>query len=296
MTVNIFTTLFQLSPKLKGVLWRQAYQFVSKYYKKDDWKFMNYGYASISDPNDPTEAVVLVTADEDNRFSIQLYHHVAESVDLKGLSVLEVGSGRGGGADYIKRYLKPKIMVGVDFSENAVAFCNHTYAVDGLSFGPGNANSLPFAENSFHAVINVESSHCYPSMPAVLRQVERVLYKRGYFLFADFRDREDIHILREQMYRSGLTPIREIDITANVLKALNQDDERKTVLMKSKMKETLGLDKAGGRKTAWIKETIYTHLVQWISEFLGARGSQIYNKFQRRDAVYVSFVLQKQTD
>ena len=296
MAVNIFTTLFQLSPKLKGVLWRQGYQFVSKFYKKDDWKFMNYGYASISDPNHPTEAVVLDAADEDNRFCIQLYHHVAGSVDLKGLNVLDVGSGRGGGADYIKRYLKPKIVVGVDFSENAVAFCNHTYAVDGLSFRPGNADSLPFTDNSFHAVINVESSHCYPSMDVVLRQVKRVLYKRGYFLFADLRDRENIHTLREQIYHSGLTPIREIDITANVLEALNQDDERKTVLMKSKMEEVLGLDKAGGRKAAWIKETIYTHLIQWISEFLGTRGSQIYNKFQRRDAVYFSSVLQKQTD
>ena len=257
---------------------------------------MNYGYASISDPNHPTEAVVLDAADEDNRFCIQLYHHVAGSVDLKGLNVLDVGSGRGGGADYIKRYLKPKIVVGVDFSENAVAFCNHTYAVDGLSFRPGNADSLPFTDNSFHAVINVESSHCYPSMDVVLRQVKRVLYKRGYFLFADLRDRENIHTLREQIYHSGLTPIREIDITANVLEALNQDDERKTVLMKSKMEEVLGLDKAGGRKAAWIKETIYTHLIQWISEFLGTRGSQIYNKFQRRDAVYFSSVLQKQTD
>ena len=56
-------------------------------------------------------------------YYMQLYDHVAGAVDLRDLKVLEVGSGRGGGADYIKRYLKPESMVGLDISENAVSFC-----------------------------------------------------------------------------------------------------------------------------------------------------------------------------
>ncbi|SVD50227.1 uncharacterized protein METZ01_LOCUS403081 [marine metagenome] len=35
----------------------------------------------------------------------QLYHYVAASVDLDGKKVLEVGSGRGGGANYVTRVL-----------------------------------------------------------------------------------------------------------------------------------------------------------------------------------------------
>ena len=36
----------------------------------------------------------------------QLYHYVAAAVDLDGEKVLEVGSGRGGGASYVARLLQ----------------------------------------------------------------------------------------------------------------------------------------------------------------------------------------------
>lgn len=39
---------------------------------------------------------------------------------LNDLTVLEVGSGRGGGLNYISNYLGPKKCIGVDFSENQV--------------------------------------------------------------------------------------------------------------------------------------------------------------------------------
>ncbi len=40
--------------------------------------------------------------------------------NLKDLEILEVGSGRGGGLNYISNYLNPKICYGIDFSENQV--------------------------------------------------------------------------------------------------------------------------------------------------------------------------------
>ena len=269
MIANLFAILFRISPKLRGIMWKQAYQCLSKYYQGEGWNFINYGYAPV---DDLTEGLNLDNMDEDNRFCIQLYHHVASTIELKNLDVLEVGSGRGGGADYIKRYLKPKTMVGVDFSENAVAFCNQNYVINGLSFEIGDAESLPFTDNSFDVVINVESSHCYSSMNAFLGQVKRVLHEGGYFLFADFRDKENIDILREQMHDSGLILVRETDITANVVHALSLDNER---------------------KTTEIKKRIHKSLVKLLFEFAGSKGSRIYKKFQSREAIYLSFVLQK---
>ncbi len=298
MAENIFTTLFRWSPRLKGILWRQAYQFLAKYYQKKDWAFINYGYAPLSDPGHALHAVALDPADEAERLCIQLYHHLASSIDLSGLRVLEVGCGRGGGADYIMRYFKPESMVGIDFSKYAVALCNRTYALSGLVFKFGDAESLPFGDGSFHAVVNVESSHCYVSVEAFLREVKRVLCKGGYLLFADFRDREYIHTLREQLRGSGLTLIREMNITANVLAAMDQDDRRKTILIETKLREALGLDEPlQGRmdlKLRWLKNKIYVSLADWIGEFSGVRGSRIYNQFQEGDALYVSFILQKQ--
>ena len=83
-------------------------------------------------------------------------------------------------------------MIGVDFSDKAVNLCKKYYCVDGLSFVPGDAEHLPFDDDSFDAVVNVESSHCYGSMATFLAQVKRVLKPGGHFLFADFRTREQI--------------------------------------------------------------------------------------------------------
>ena len=270
MIANLFTMFCCISPKLKGIMWKHWYQFLARSYQRKDWNFMNFGYAPL---DDQIEWIDLDKTDADNRICIQLYHHVTCTIDLRDLDVLEVGSGRGGGADYIQRYLKPKKMVGVDFSENAVKFCNQNYAVNGLSFEIGNAESLPFADNSFDVVINVESSHCYGSMDAFLGQVKRVLREGGYFLFADLRSKKKTDILRETLYKSALTVIKETDITRNIFEALRLDNERKTNL---------------------IKKTIHKPLVPSFLEFAGTKGSKIYEKFKSGETVYLSFVLQKQ--
>ena len=51
----------------------------------------------------------------------------------------------------------------------------------------GDAENLPFPDQSFDAVINIESSHCYPRFPRFLAEVARVLRPGGHFLYADLR-------------------------------------------------------------------------------------------------------------
>ena len=96
-------------------------------------------------------------------------------------------------------------MTGVDFSQKAVQFCRDHHQLEGLTFVPGDAEALPFADESFDAVINVESSHCYRSMPAFLGQVQRVLRPGGYFLFADLRTASDSERLHQNLLECGLT-------------------------------------------------------------------------------------------
>jgi hypothetical protein len=114
MLIKVFLALSGISPYVKKLLWRQWYQFLAGHHQTKDWSFMNYGYAPLHDHSD---TVKLDEADEPNRYFIQLYHHVVSAVDLTNLDVLEIGSGRGGGASYIKRYLKPKALTGVNFSD-----------------------------------------------------------------------------------------------------------------------------------------------------------------------------------
>lgn len=269
MIANLYNIFSKISPKLKVKMWRLWYQFLALSYQRKDWKFMNFGYASLDGQD---EIINLNKGDLENRFCIQLYHRVASSINLKNLDVLEVGCGRGGGADYLKRYFNPKKMIGLDFSENAIKFCNLNYAANGLSFENGNAESLPFADNCFDVIINIESSHCYGSMDAFLSQVKRVLRNEGYFLFADFRGIENVDILRDSLYKSGLSIVKETDISRNVLEAMELDNDRKIDL---------------------IKKAVYKPLIHTFLEFSGTKNSKIYNEFKSGKTVYLSFILQK---
>jgi ubiquinone/menaquinone biosynthesis C-methylase UbiE len=130
-------------------------------------------------------------------------------------------------------------MVGVDFAKDAVDFCNQKYSVNGLTFKVGNAEALPFADNSFDAVINVESSHCYPSVDKFLAQVKRVLREDGYFLFADIRIKEGVEPLRAQLHNSGLRVLRETNISPNVVRALHLDNDHRTAFIKETVKESM---------------------------------------------------------
>src|SRR2546430_16151394 len=172
MLTNIFNRAVHLSPRLGRAMVRSWYQMLVVLDREREISFMNYGYADI-DPS--AKELKLSDTENDNRFCIQLYHHVAGAVDLSGKDVVEVGSGRGGGAAYIARHLKPRSMLGIDLSEKAVDFCNQTYAVNGLSFLQGDAENLPLPNASVDVVGNLESSHCYGAMDRVLGEVWRVL-------------------------------------------------------------------------------------------------------------------------
>ena len=266
MSARLFLLLCRFAP-IKRLLWRWWYEFLAGLHRTGDWSFMNYGYAAI-----PADPIVLDSADEANRYSVQLYHAVVNGVNLESRRVLEVGSGRGGGAAYIKRYQNPAAMVGVDFSAKAIALCNELYHIDGLSFVQGDAEDLPFDDGAFDVVINVESSHCYGSVDAFLAQVRRVLRPGGYFLYADFRDQEKLAAWRQQIGNSGLMPVSETDITANVVAALDADDERKTRL---------------------IHQLVPRLLLGAFKDFSGVKGSAIYKEFQTGVTPYLRFVLQK---
>jgi ubiquinone/menaquinone biosynthesis C-methylase UbiE len=232
--------------------------------------FMNYGFANRDADAEP---VRLHDKDEPNRYCIQLYHHVVERVDLTGLDVLEVGSGRGGGASYIMRYLKPRRLVAVDITRAAIRFCNQHYDIPGLSFVQGDAQSLPLDDESFDTVVNVESSHCYPAVDRFLYEVYRVLRRKGYFLFADHRSKGHVEALRTQLCHAGFAILGEQRVTPGVLRALDLDNERKRRL---------------------IERNVPRILQGFFSEFAALKGTRgVYAKFVSGNKEYLSFVCRK---
>ena len=163
------------------------YRLNSRYFSNDDMVFFNWGYEE-----DPPMALPLAESDEPNRYFIQLYHRVATQVDLTGKRVLEVSCGHGGGASYVMRTLGPASYTGLDLNPVGLDFCRKKHQLPGLDFVEGNAEKLPFPDQSFDAVINIEASHCYPEFPRFLAEVARVLRPGGHFLYADTRRRRRI--------------------------------------------------------------------------------------------------------
>ena len=253
---------------LKRLLWRRSYEFQAKRYQLLEWQVMNYGFTALP----AAEPIELEAADEPERYGLQLYHRVAGAVPLAGCAVLEVGCGRGGGAAFVQRSLGPATMTAVDFSHHATDLCQRRYSIPGLSFQHGDAERLPLPAESFDAVVNVESSHCYGSVEAFFREVRRVLKPGGHLLYADFRDAPKVAAWREQILVSGLHLVSETDITANVVAALDADSERRLAL---------------------VQKHAPKRIQGTISDLAGVRGSVAYENLRTGQWKYLAFVLRK---
>ncbi len=210
---------------------RFLYELMGKAFKKaEHWRFMNYGFAFDNEEDNPK----LDTVDEAERFCAQLYHVVASQTDLSGKQLLDVGSGRGGGASHVHRYLKPAETVGMDLASSAVALCERLYAgVSGLSYQQGDSMDMPFDGGRFDAVMNVESSHCYPDLGQFLSEVHRVLKPGGSFLYTDFTPSgsdgaEELERSLKALKKAGFEGVTSMNITQNVVRGLELDEERRT--------------------------------------------------------------------
>jgi ubiquinone/menaquinone biosynthesis C-methylase UbiE len=266
---QLFARLGAASPPLKRWLWRYWYDLLAGRYQDADWTFMNYGYAPMRSAARP---LFLAKADEAHRYSIQLYEHVASAVDLKGARVLEVGCGRGGGCSYLARYRQPHSVLGIDISARAIAFCRRVHPVPGLAFQQGDAEALPCPAESFDAVLNVESSHCYGSLPTFLGEVFRVLRPGGYFLWADLVSDERMAAARAQFAAAGFMHQDERVITPNVLRALDMDSAHRREM---------------------IHRLVPRLMAPCVEDFAGVSGTRVYESLRAGSIHYVSSILQK---
>ncbi len=269
MLNKLTNLLFHLSPNAQVTILRRWYEFISTLDKDDQMLFINYGYVSLDSDHKPLD---LLPQDEEYRYFIQLYHHISRDIVWDGVDALEVGSGRGGGASFMMRYFQPNSLMGVDLTANAIEFCQRYHSVEGLSFMRGDAESLPFADDSFDVVINVESSHCYAHFERFLSEVRRVLKPNGHFLYADFRNQPQLANWRKELYGMGLDLLKEENITPNVLRSLDIDHDRKQKLIDQYVPQI-------------IRDPFY--------DFAALKGSRIYRTFETGEKQYWRFVFRK---
>jgi ubiquinone/menaquinone biosynthesis C-methylase UbiE len=246
-------------------IWRIWYGIVTRRDTNHEVKFMNYGYLGINKPE-------LLPHDEIERYPIQLYDYLAGLINIKDKKVLEVGCGRGGGSSYLTRYHKPASYHAIDLSDIAIEFCRSEYKIENLTHLQGDAQELPFDDNSFDVIINVESSHCYPDINKFFDEVSRVLKPGGHFLYTDLRNVTNIDYFRSCLAQSPLVIHHEEDITSNVYEALKVDSARREAIVK---------------KLA----PMFMHSVARL--FAGVKDSKTFERFENRWYHYFLYVMKK---
>jgi ubiquinone/menaquinone biosynthesis C-methylase UbiE len=272
MTISMVQKLIVgvMGKKCPNAIWEWWYFFISKVCD-DDITMMNYGFDREG------MALDLPQTAAGEQFCYQLYHYTATggmTLSLDGLEVLEVGCGRGGGAFYMATRLGAKGVVGCDISDVHQAFCKRVHGdVPNLRFQKGDAERLPFGDEAFDVVVNVESLHCYANVDAFLSEVQRVLVRGGHFLVADIViplvGDDEIHRKIEQ---SGFEILAREDISSDVLK---------------------GLDGLHDSRLPLIEKHVPSLLVPVVANFAAIKGSKSYNHLKSGRGHYFLYVLRR---
>lgn len=245
-----------------SLVFRLLYWYLNRLDKHKKLIFMNFGYY------DKSTTLELHPEDEYNRYPLQLYHHMAEMVDLKNKDIVDIGSGRGGGLYFISKYYKPASLRGIDKGKDSIDFSRKFHKHDKLMFVHGDAQDLPIENESCDVILNVESSHRYGSMDLFLKEVNRTLRPGGYFLFTDFRYDDQWQELHRKIEDSGMLVLSENDITENIVRALELDTDRRKEL---------------------VRNYVPRILQKKILNFSGTKGTETYEYFLNRRFTYRSF-------
>lgn len=268
MLTKLLKIIFRYFPNIKGLIWKKWYTYLGSKVISPELRFMNYGY--YNEDFHPK----LSSIDEEERYPIHLYHYLCLKVKLRDLDLLEVGSGRGGGADYTLRTFKPKSVSAIDISKSAITLSKEFYSQHNLHFLFGSADNLPFKDNTFDVVLNVESSHCYSSFDNFLKEVARVLKPSSNFLFTDFRNSTELESMNESILVYFDIVIKE-EITNNIICALD--------LMSKK-------------RSQQIKSFLPNYLSYISASFAGVKGSELYESFKNNDLRYFLYVLKPKSN
>ncbi len=267
--INMYQSFIDNSAFSRKFVTKYYYQLVSRFLGNAEVSFMDYGYAKLGES---PQTITLDETDEPNRMPIQMYHHLASTINLEGKDVLEVSCGRGGGAAFINRYHHPRSLVGIDWTQRAITYCRRKHCQSCLTFLQGDAEAIDFGGECFDVVLNVEASHLYGHVDVFLGEVHRVLRQGGYLLIADKRTLVELHLLRRQILISGFQVICEHDISANVLQSIRLQRAKRIDMIQNLLPRNL----------TWLA----IHMV-------GVDGSHLANALASGDTIYISFVLRK---
>lgn len=124
-----------------------------------------------------------VTGTPGNRKAYEaIYKRIAKVV--RNREVLEIATGPGVIAKRVAA--ETKSMIATDFSEKMIAVAHRGEVPTNLRFEQADACELPYADNSFDAVIIANALHILPDPEKALSEIRRVLKKDGILISPNF--------------------------------------------------------------------------------------------------------------
>jgi ubiquinone/menaquinone biosynthesis C-methylase UbiE len=105
----------------------------------------------------------------------------------EGLTVLEVGCGRGVGTEILLEYFGAKEVVCFDLDVRMVKLAKKRLSHFGnrVRIYQADASSIPESDNSFDAVFDFGIIHHVPNWQLAVREIARVLRPEGLFVFEE---------------------------------------------------------------------------------------------------------------
>ena len=142
------------------------------------------------------------------RYVSKSFVSVVERWGVSGGRVLDVGTGTGRLAIEFAKGIPAVEVVGLDLSDVALELARdnaqESQASSRVSFERGDAEDMPFGDDTFDLVISGNTLHLLENPVRMFNEIQRVLKLGGRFLVSDFR-RSWLGILTEHV-RSAYSP------------------------------------------------------------------------------------------
>lgn len=194
-----------------------------------DWFiFMNHGFMPLDDdhyPIDVPEFKQLIDIHKGWRYQALLYMNLINTAEqpTDDCSILDISCGRGGGTSVYHHYYNFRRIVGLDLNENHIRLAKNKFS-DFAEYYQGTYRDLPFIDEEFDFVTNLEASNYYDDPGMLFSESYRVLKSNGTMIFSDHCMgviREEM--LESEMKNSGFKIIKKRNITRNVRAACALD-------------------------------------------------------------------------
>lgn len=234
--------------------------------RNPDLAYLNFGFADPAEP--PTDSGPADLAAQCRR----LYEVVLTPAPTG--RVLEIGCGRGGGAEILLENAPAVNYLGLDLSREHVCACRRRFGSQARAqFAVADAARLPVPDARFDAALSVEACHHFEDLDAFYAEVRRALRPGGRLLLAGIW--ESGHDSSERIEAAGFRVVERSDITVNVVASLTR-----TSALRQRLVESLDLP-----------ERFRPFLLSWA----GVRGSGSYEELASGARAYLRYRLLRVT-